>query len=271
MKSNWISSSGVSNGARLFVSAFGILGLLFLPDILQVMHDSHFFRIASVILGHQKCRAAIVILLMAGWPLCNRLMMVFQGFFVTMFLSSIKTKPDRLDSFSCAADTRPSLVCAVDVLSEPMSSAGLDRWWSRSSVPAGLLKNSFQFPGQSAEIPVVVLLYCNFWGMSDFDVLDDLYPDVTCPIYCGNFQNGPVLVCLRVDFAFFQWHWGRIVQDPLGLITVQAYPIVEPVLVCPFPRRDLPSIVPTVLFGVGDLRCIGDQFIVVYRLHPGLG
>ena len=45
---------------------FGMLGLMFSPDILQVMHDSHFFCIASVILGQQKRRAVIVILLMAG-------------------------------------------------------------------------------------------------------------------------------------------------------------------------------------------------------------
>ena len=62
------------------------------------MQVSHFFWIASDIFGHQKCRAARVILLMAGCPLC-RLITVVRRFLGTMILSSMKTRPNRLDSF----------------------------------------------------------------------------------------------------------------------------------------------------------------------------
>ena len=72
---------------------------MFLPDILQGRHVSHFFWIASVIRGHQKCLAVRVILLMAGWRLCRRLIMVAPRFLGTMILSSMKTRPNRLDSF----------------------------------------------------------------------------------------------------------------------------------------------------------------------------
>ena len=99
MKSILISSFGLFNGGRLFVSVLGMLGLMFLPDILQGRHDSHFFCIASVIRGHQKCRAVRVIILMAGWPLCNKLITVAPRFFGTMILSSMKTKPNLLESF----------------------------------------------------------------------------------------------------------------------------------------------------------------------------
>ena len=82
-----------------FFSVFGMLGLLFLPEILQGRQDSHFFCIASVIRGHQKCRAARVTLFMAGWPLCNKLMTVARRFFGKRILSSMKTRPNLLDSF----------------------------------------------------------------------------------------------------------------------------------------------------------------------------
>ena len=75
---------------------------MFLPDILQGRQVSHFFCIASVIRGHQKCRAARVILFMEGWPLCNKLMTVARRFFGTIILSLMKTRPNRLDSlFLC--------------------------------------------------------------------------------------------------------------------------------------------------------------------------
>ena len=63
------------------------------------MQVSHFFWIASDIFGHQKCRAARVILLMAGCPLCRRLITVVRRFLGTMILSSMNTRPNRLDSF----------------------------------------------------------------------------------------------------------------------------------------------------------------------------
>ena len=121
MKSIRISSFGLFNGGRLFVSVLGMLDLLFLPDILQGRHDSHFFCIVSVIRGHQKCRAARVILLMAGWPLCSKLTTVARRFLGTMILSSIKTKPNLLESFllcvwyssginSCCCRSRPTRV-----------------------------------------------------------------------------------------------------------------------------------------------------------------
>ena len=72
---------------------------MFLPDILQGMHDSHFFWMASVIFGHQKCLAAAVILLMAGWPLWSKLMIVVLRFLGTIILSSMKTRPNLVDSF----------------------------------------------------------------------------------------------------------------------------------------------------------------------------
>ena len=72
---------------------------MFLPDILQGRQVSHFICIASVIRGHQKCLAARVILFMAGWPLCNKLMTVARRFFGTIILSSMKTRPNLLDSF----------------------------------------------------------------------------------------------------------------------------------------------------------------------------
>ena len=43
IKSNWISSFGLFNRGRWFVSVFGMLGLIFLPDMLQGMNDSYFF------------------------------------------------------------------------------------------------------------------------------------------------------------------------------------------------------------------------------------
>ena len=63
------------------------------------MQVSHFFWIASDIFGHQKCRSARVILLMAGCPLCRRLITVVRRFLGTMILFSMKTRPNRLDSF----------------------------------------------------------------------------------------------------------------------------------------------------------------------------
>ena len=99
MKSNWISSFGLFTGGRLFFSVLGILGFILLPGILHGMQVSHFFWNASVIFGHQKCRAARVILLMAGCPLCKKLIIVIRRFFGTIILSSIKTRPNRLDNF----------------------------------------------------------------------------------------------------------------------------------------------------------------------------
>ena len=141
---------------------------MFLPDILQGLHDSHFFYISSVIRGHQKRRAASVILLMARWPLCNKLIMVVRELFGTMI-----------------------------------------------------------FPGWMGLDP----------SQSRFSLL-------------------PLTL-------------GRIVLGPLELMTVQACLVVRPVSVGPVPRRELRSIVPTVLFGVGNLHCAGDQFFVVGRLTPG--
>ena len=54
---------------------------------------------ASVIRGHQKCRAARVILLMAGCPLCSKLITVVRKFFGTTILSSMNTRPNLLDNF----------------------------------------------------------------------------------------------------------------------------------------------------------------------------
>ena len=99
INSNCIFSFGLFRGGRLFISVLGILGLMFSSDILHGRHDSHFFCFASVIRGHQKCCAAKVICLMAGWPVCSKLMLVVRRFFGTIILSSIKTKPNLLDNF----------------------------------------------------------------------------------------------------------------------------------------------------------------------------
>ena len=72
---------------------------MLLPAILQGTQLSHFFWIASVIRGHQKCLAAIDILFIAGWPLCKRLIIVVLRFFGTMILSSKKTSPYLEDNF----------------------------------------------------------------------------------------------------------------------------------------------------------------------------
>ena len=107
-----------------FTSVFGMFGSMYIPDILQGMHDSNFFCIASVSLGHQKCRAAVVIL----WPLCNRLIMVVRKFFGTMILFSIKTRPNQLGSFSYEADIHPVLILAVDDSNKPKFLARSDHW-----------------------------------------------------------------------------------------------------------------------------------------------
>ena len=98
MKSNWSSWFGLFTGGRLFFSVLGIFGFIPLLDILHGMQVSHFFWIASVIFGHQKCRAARVILLMAVCPLCKRLIIVVRRFFSTIILSSMRTRPNRLDN-----------------------------------------------------------------------------------------------------------------------------------------------------------------------------
>ena len=87
-KSIWISSFSLLNAGNWFVSVLCKLGLMFLPDILHGMHPSHFFCIASVIFGHQKCLAAMDILLMAGWFLWRRLITVVLRFFGTIIRSS---------------------------------------------------------------------------------------------------------------------------------------------------------------------------------------
>ena len=56
---------------------------------------------------------------------------------------------------------------------------------------------------------------------------------------------------------------GRIDPGPLWLTMLQAHLVAGPVLVDPFPRRDIRSLVMNVLFEVESLRCVGDRFSVV--------
>ena len=93
MKSNWISSFGAPDGGKLICSVLGMLGLILLPESFYGMQLSHFRCIASVSLGHQKCFADGVILLMAGCPLCNEHMTVVRRLSGTMILSSKNTSP----------------------------------------------------------------------------------------------------------------------------------------------------------------------------------
>ena len=99
MKSNCISSFGFLAVVADFFSVLGMLGLILLPAILQGTQLSHFFWIASVLRGHQKCLAAIDILFIAGCPLCKRLIIVVLRFFGTIILSSKKTSPYLEDNF----------------------------------------------------------------------------------------------------------------------------------------------------------------------------
>ena len=72
---------------------------MLLPNILHGTQPSHFFGIASISFGHQKCLPAIDILLMAGCPLWRRLIIVFRRFFGTIILSSKNTIPYLVESF----------------------------------------------------------------------------------------------------------------------------------------------------------------------------
>ena len=99
MKSNWISSFGALNGGKQFCSVLGIFGSRFLPERLHGIQLSHFLCIASDSFDHQKCFAAIVILLMVGWPLCSSVMTVVRRFVGTMIFSSKNTSPYLVDSF----------------------------------------------------------------------------------------------------------------------------------------------------------------------------
>ena len=51
MKSNWISSFGLSVGGKQLISDIGICGLIDLPAILQVTHSPHSFCISFVSLA----------------------------------------------------------------------------------------------------------------------------------------------------------------------------------------------------------------------------
>ena len=135
---------------------------MFLPDILHGRNDSHFFCIASVIRGHQKCRAARVILLMAGWPLCNKLITVARRFFGTMILSSMKTKPNLLERFLLCVWYSSGINYVVVAPDKPESSVESGQWLFRSSTVVNLLKNSFPFherlaPDPSCFLPVPLL------------------------------------------------------------------------------------------------------------------
>ena len=66
MNSNWMFSFDLLSLSSWFISVLGMLGLMVLPDILQGTQFSHFFCMASVIRGHQKCLAAIDILFKVG-------------------------------------------------------------------------------------------------------------------------------------------------------------------------------------------------------------
>ena len=99
MKSNWISSFGALNGGRQFCSVLGIFGLNFLPESLHGIQLSHFLCIVPDSFGHQKCFAAIVILLMAEWPLCSCVMTVVRRFVGTIIFSSKNTNPYLVDNF----------------------------------------------------------------------------------------------------------------------------------------------------------------------------
>ena len=99
MKSNWMSSFGALNSGKRFCSVLGIFGLRFLLESLHGMQLSHFLCIASDSFGHQKCFAAIVILFMAGWPLCSSVMTVVRKLVGTIIFSSKNTSPYLVDSF----------------------------------------------------------------------------------------------------------------------------------------------------------------------------
>ena len=113
MKSNWIFSFGAPNGGKLFCSVLGMLGLLFLPESVHSMQLSHFRCIAFVNLGHQKCFADRVILLMAGCPLWIGLWRLFAGWLVQKFCLQRTLVRNVLTVSSCIGCIRPEC-CRID-------------------------------------------------------------------------------------------------------------------------------------------------------------
>ena len=109
------------------------------------MQDSHSFWMASIIRGHQKYRAAKFILLMAVCPLCSRLMTVLPKFFCTIFLSSMKTRPNLLDNFllNVWSSSGISSCCCLSRHTRVFNS--LRRSWFLSLTAADRWKNSFPF------------------------------------------------------------------------------------------------------------------------------
>ena len=99
MKTTWSISCGEFNGGRQFCSVCGIFGLRFLPESLHSMQLSHFLWVASESFGYQKCFATIVILLMAGCPLCRSLITVVRRLEGTIILSSKNSSPYLVDNF----------------------------------------------------------------------------------------------------------------------------------------------------------------------------
>ena len=187
MKSSWISSFGLFTGGKSFYSVFGMLGLMLLPDILQGTQESHFFWMASVIRGHQKCRAAKVILLMAGCPLCSKLMTVVRRFFGTTMLSSMNTRPKLLDNFllygryssgisSCCCLSRHTSVFSR------LASFVVSVMSNCKSVEVFLRFSHCLF-----QVPVILFFSGYFWSVSHLHVLDTLYFDIACPVYCRYF------------------------------------------------------------------------------------
>ena len=183
MKSNWISMFGLFTGGTLFFSVLGIFGFILLPDILHGMQVLHFFWIASVIFGHQKCRAARVILLMAGCHLCERLITVVRRFFGTIILSSMKTRLNRFDYFllyiwyssgiiSCCClsiHTRVFSKLGSFMVSFMSSCKSVEKIFSVSRTACSRFQSFFS----SAAI----------LGVSHLHISDALYSNVSFPIY----------------------------------------------------------------------------------------
>ena len=273
MKSNWISSFGLFIGGRLFFSVYGMLGLILLPHNLQGIQVPHFFCIAPVIFGHQKCLAARDILLMAGCHLCSRLMMVVRRFLGTIILSSMKTRPNRLDNFflcgwyspgikSCCCRSRHTNVFSklvsfvVSVISNCRS---VEKFFAVSLTACS--KSNFYF------LPRLSSAHGPFWRIVRSlhrRIVPSLSPVPPKPKDLGPFRNQSLLLPLGLVYS---------VPVLWRMRTCLAIPVETVVLVWagPGPRMDPRSIVPSVSSVVGSLlfvvgQCAVSNLVVVDRL-----
>ena len=134
------------------------------------MHVSHFFWISSRLVARD-------ILLVAGCPLCNS--WIFRRFLGTMILSSINTRPNRLDSFFlCARYSSGFRSCC---------------WRSRHT-------RAFFFSRFGS---LVVSVMRSWWSVENFFMF--LLPPVLNPNFCLL----PLLFLVRVPFLRIGHSWLR--------------------------------------------------------------